>query len=71
MAITTNKYLTSKGTDINKKGIEPNIVIELHKDIQAETPDSSVVDKNDTQLRKALSFLKDNLAKKDTSKKEG
>lgn len=70
MAITTNKYLTTKGTDINKKGIEPNIVVEIPKNIQVESPDSSGIDKNDTQLRKALSFLKDNLAKKDQNKKE-
>ena len=71
MAITTNKYLTSKGTDINKKGIDPNIVVEIPKDAQVESPDESGIDKNDTQLKRALSFLKDNLAKKDTIKKAG
>lgn len=71
MAITTNKYLTTKGTDINKKGIDPNIVVEIPKNIQVESPDSSGIDKNDTQLKKAISFLKDNLAKKDQGKKEG
>ncbi|RYY00255.1 S41 family peptidase, partial [bacterium] len=71
MAITTNKYLTSKGTDINKKGIEPNIVVEIPKDAQVESPDASGIDKNDTQLRRALSFLKDSFAKKDTAKKAG
>ncbi|MBC7474971.1 MAG: S41 family peptidase [Candidatus Sericytochromatia bacterium] len=71
MAITTNKYLTSNGIDINKKGIEPNIFVELPKNMVPESPDSSVVSKNDTQLRRALSFLKEKLAKKDTPKKEG
>jgi carboxyl-terminal processing protease len=69
MAITTNKYLTTKGTDINKKGIEPNITVEIPKNIQVESPDSSGIDKNDTQLIKALSFLKENLGKKDLAKK--
>ncbi len=71
MAITTNKYLTSKGIDINKKGIEPNIVVAIPKDAQIETPDESGIDKNDTQLKKALSFLKDTIVKKETSKKAG
>lgn len=71
MAITTNKYLTTNGTDINKKGIEPNIVVEIPKNIQIESPDASGIDKNDSQLKRALLFLKDDLAKKDTNKKQG
>ena len=65
MAITTNKYLTSHGTDINKKGIEPNIVVELPKDAVIENPG----DKSDIQLKRAMDFLKDVMAKKDPNKK--
>jgi carboxyl-terminal processing protease len=69
MAITTNKYLTSHGTDINKKGIEPNITVEIPKNAQIENPDVSIGDKGDVQLKKALDFLKSALAKKDPNKK--
>lgn len=69
MAITTNKYLTSHGTDINKKGIDPNILIELPKNTQVESPDVNIGDKNDVQLKKALDFLKQALVKKEPGKK--
>lgn len=47
--ITTQKYLTPNGTDIHKKGITPDIVVELsEKDIEA---------KHDTQLEKAEEVL--------------
>ena len=69
MAITTNKYLTSKGTDINKKGIEPNIIVELPKDALLETTDVAAGAKNDTQLQKAMDFLKEVMAKREPSKK--
>ena len=41
------------------------------QDTQIESPDESGIDKNDTQLKKALSFLKDTIVKKETSKKAG
>lgn len=45
IAITTAKYLTPKDRDIHKKGIEPDIKVEItEKDIEA---------KNDVQLKKA------------------
>lgn len=44
--ITIQKYLTPNGTDIHKKGITPDIVVELtEEDIKA---------KNDVQLKKAI-----------------
>lgn len=47
--ITIAKYLTPSGHDINKKGIEPDIKVELsEKDIFA---------RNDTQLKKAKTVL--------------
>lgn len=47
--ITIQKYLTPNGTDINKKGITPDLVVELkEEDIKA---------KNDVQLKKAIEVL--------------
>lgn len=54
MAITTNKYLTSKGTDINKKGILPNVMVEIPKEVEDLVPG----EKNDVQLNKAIEILK-------------
>lgn len=49
--ITIQKYLTPNGTDINKKGIEPDIKVELTEaDIKA---------KDDKQLKKANEVLQD------------
>lgn len=54
--ITIQKYLTPNGTDINKKGIEPDIIVELkEEDIKA---------KNDVQLKKATEVLEDLINKK-------
>ena len=51
MNITIQRYLTPSGVDINKKGITPNIVIELTKeDVEA---------KDDVQLKKAIEVLKE------------
>lgn len=47
--ITIQKYLTPNGTDINKKGITPDIVIKLTED--------DVKNKNDLQLKKAVEVL--------------
>lgn len=51
MNITIQRYLTPSGTDIHKKGITPDIVVELKKeDVDA---------KNDVQLKKAIEVLKE------------
>ena len=47
--ITIQKYLTPNGTDINKKGITPDIEIELTEE--------DVKNKNDVQLKKAIEVL--------------
>ena len=47
--ITIQKYLTPNGTDINKKGITPDIVVELKEE--------DVKNKNDVQLKKAIEVL--------------
>ena len=49
MNLTIQRYLTPSGADINKKGITPNIVIEL--------TDENIKEKNDVQLKKAIEVL--------------
>lgn len=49
--ITIQKYLTPNGTDINKKGIEPDIVVKLS--------DDDIKNKDDKQLKKANEVLQD------------
>jgi carboxyl-terminal processing protease len=51
MNITIQRYLTPSGTDIHKKGITPDIVVELTK----ENADS----KDDVQLKRAIEVLKE------------
>ena len=47
--ITIQKYLTPNGTDINKKGITPDIVVELKEE--------DIKNKRDVQLEKAIQVL--------------
>ena len=47
--ITIQKYLTPNGTDINKKGITPDIVVKLTEE--------NVKNKDDVQLKKAIEVL--------------
>lgn len=49
--ITIQKYLTPNGTDINKKGIEPDILVELS--------DDDIKNKDDKQLKRANEVLQD------------
>lgn len=49
MNITIQKYLTPNGTDINKKGIQPDVIVELTEE--------DVKNKNDKQLVKAQELL--------------
>lgn len=49
MNITIQRYLTPSGQDINKKGITPDVVIELTEE--------HVKNKNDVQLKKAIEVL--------------
>lgn len=49
--ITIQRYLTPSGTDINKKGITPDILIEL--------TDEDIKNKDDKQLKKASEVLQD------------
>lgn len=65
VAITTNKYLTSKGNDIDKKGIEPDIIVEsiIPKVKPGEDEPLTIKDQDDNQLQKAINFLKEKTAK--------
>ena len=47
--ITIQKYLTPNGTDINKKGIAPDILVELKEE--------NIKEKNDVQLKKANELI--------------
>ncbi|MBQ8168635.1 S41 family peptidase [bacterium] len=47
--ITIQKYLTPSGTDINKKGITPDLVVELTEE--------HIKNKDDVQLKKAIEVL--------------
>jgi len=49
--ITTQRYLTPNDTDINKKGIEPDITVEL--------TDTEIKNRKDAQLNKAVSVLQE------------
>ncbi len=60
VAITTNKYLTTNGTDINKKGIDPDIEVKIPKEI-LEQP---YAESRDVQLQKAIQVLTSRLAVK-------
>ena len=49
--ITIQKYLTPNGTDIHKKGITPDVIIEL--------TDEQIKNKDDVQLKKAIDIAHD------------
>ncbi len=49
MNITIQKYLTPNGSDIHKKGITPDVVVELTED--------NIKNKDDVQLKKAIDVL--------------
>lgn len=53
--ITIQKYLTPSGSDINKKGIEPDVVVELTSD--------DITKKDDKQLKKANEVLQNMIDK--------
>lgn len=58
ISITTSKYYTPSGIEIHKNGIEPDITVDLPEDVKNDT----TVDKfKDTQLQKAIEYLKTKL----------
>lgn len=60
VAITTNKYLTTNGTDIDKKGIEPHIEVKIPKELLEKT----YSEEQDPQLQRAIQELTRHLASK-------
>ena len=54
LKITTAEYFTPHGTEINKKGITPNIEVKLPETVKSIY---SVEEKDDTQLQKAIEEL--------------
>lgn len=66
MLITVAKYLTPKGTDINKVGITPNIVVEIpSEDIKAAMePDYEYNEDKDLQIQTAIKEMQKELQKK-------
>lgn len=57
MAITTAHYFTPSGADISKKGVHPDVMVELDKDVRTLT-------EKDNQAQAAVRILKDVIAKK-------
>lgn len=54
ISVTTAKYYTASGVEIHKKGIEPNITVEL----PAEFKNSIIIPfENDTQLKEAIKVI--------------
>lgn len=58
MSITVAKYYTISGIEIHKNGIEPNIAVSLGEEYKN---DISVPRENDTQLQKAIEYIKGNV----------
>lgn len=70
VAITTNKYLTAGGHDINKKGIVPDVIVEFPQPAKTDKPedlptlDEMMDQGKDTQLEKAKELLGQMMSKK-------
>ena len=62
MNITVQKYLTPNGTDINKKGISPDIEVKLTEE--------DAKNKNDVQLKKAQEVLLQMIENEKTASKQ-
>jgi len=69
MAVTIAKYLTPSGKDINKHGIQPDVVIELtdsqRKELQTNRDKIGTL--GDPQVLKALEVLKPEIDKQNTA----
>ena len=56
LKLTVAKYYTPKGHDIHKKGIRPDVEVELNEVLQNQ---SSISHEEDNQLQKAISVLQE------------
>ncbi|MEB3297984.1 MAG: S41 family peptidase [Candidatus Sericytochromatia bacterium] len=65
LTITTNKYLTAGGNDINKRGIVPDLLQEParpgKKEAEPDPTDDKARDAKDAQLQKAMAFIRGRL----------
>lgn len=69
LLVTIAKYLTPSGEDINKKGIEPDILVMLPtEEAEAELEEEEVEEeKEDIQLQKAIEILKSMISERISS----
>lgn len=58
MHITIQKYLTPSGTDINKKGIEPDIVVDYTKEDMDKKIDPQIAKANEVLVQKVNAISK-------------
>ncbi len=69
LAVTIAKYLTPSGRDINKHGIDPDVLVKLNekqlKELYGGTSDN-LGSKNDPQFSKAIDVLNKDLAHQDS-----
>ncbi len=56
--LTVSEYFTPSGRSIHKKGVIPDVVVELPEDIEQIGPENI---EQDTQLKKAVEVLKDKI----------
>ncbi len=70
LAVTIAKYLTPSGRDINKHGIDPDVVLELSETAQETlSQDRTLIGTlQDPQYAKAITVLKDKIAAKKAQK---
>ncbi|MDD3303905.1 MAG: S41 family peptidase [Clostridia bacterium] len=54
LSITVAKYYTASGIEIHKNGIEPNISVDLPKEVENETV---IPLEKDTQIQKAIEYI--------------
>ncbi|MEG0672239.1 S41 family peptidase [Clostridium sp.] len=57
LKLTVSGYYTPKGNNIHKKGIEPDVVVEIPDDIKEQPYDKNI----DPQYKKALEVIKDKI----------
>lgn len=77
--LTVAKYLTPNGTDITKKGIEPDYLVEVptleadkaEANFERMSTGPSIVDEEDIQMQKALSVIKSLISNNNYRSKKG
>ncbi|MBI2265080.1 MAG: hypothetical protein HYU64_07900 [Armatimonadetes bacterium] len=62
--LTVAHYVTPNGEDIHKKGIAPDVQVEVKKEVSSPSESLEGADRQDIQLRRALELMSSELAKK-------